>query len=111
MRSLLVQVLLLFLVSGETLKRSPLQVGLVTFTEKPHVGNFTRRVEGAHTKWVPGHVRHHSFIPAHLQHVFIPHVLFVHPYSHYREHIGGFGIGLDSGGRGAGHGFHVVFNF
>ena len=125
------QILLLFFASGEIAKRSPLQVGLVTFTEKPHLlHNVSHKtgispvIMGAHShKWIPGHVRHHSYIPAHLHHLYLPtqalllartvETVFVHPavYSPYRHHLGGFGIGLDVGGQGAGHGFHVVLDF
>ncbi|RZC42221.1 hypothetical protein BDFB_001737, partial [Asbolus verrucosus] len=138
-------VLLVVFAAGEIVKRSPLEVGLVTFTEKPphHIQNITKNgippvimdvIKPTHThKWIPGHVRHHAYIPAHLDHLYIPtlvskktllptHALllartvetvFVHPdiYSPYRHHYGGFGIGVDMGGHGAGHGFHVVFNF
>ncbi|XP_071056194.1 uncharacterized protein [Onthophagus taurus] len=68
-------------------------------------------------EWIPGHVEHHAFIPGHVHHVLIPTagVLVTtqhhsHPDSHvnvFKSHIGGFGVGLDNGGHGAGHGFHV----
>ncbi|XP_068906959.1 uncharacterized protein [Tenebrio molitor] len=127
MRSVIAQVLLLFFASGALVKRSPLQVGLVAITERPHLHNVTAKIAippvimSSHThKWIPGHVHHHSYIPAHLNHLYLPtHALllartvetvFVHP-DLYRHHIGGFGIGVNTGGHGAGHGFHVVFNF
>ncbi|GJQ77477.1 hypothetical protein Trydic_g20869 [Trypoxylus dichotomus] len=67
-------------------------------------------------EWVPGHVDHHSFIPGHVQHILLPpHAIFLddsvvlsHHYDvPYRQHYGGFGVGLDSSGHGAGHGFQV----
>lgn len=70
-----------------------------------------------------GHVKHHAYIPAHARNVFVP----AHPpglstaivptASHryqffeddkYRSHYGGFGVGVDYGGQGAGHGFQVT---
>lgn len=67
-------------------------------------------------EWVPGHVDHHSFIPGHIHHILLPPqtiflenpVVVAHHYDlPYRQHYGGFGVGLDSGGHGAGNGFHV----
>lgn len=67
-------------------------------------------------EWIPGHVEHHSFIPGHIHHILLPSnaiflddsVVLPHPYDvPYKQHYGGFGVGLDSGGHGAGHGFHV----
>ncbi|XP_063913711.1 uncharacterized protein LOC135130274 isoform X2 [Zophobas morio] len=112
MRTVIIQILLLFFASGEIAKRSPLQVGLVTFTEKPHLlHNVSHKtgispvIMGAHShKWIPGHA---------LLLARTVETVFVHPavYSPYRHHLGGFGIGLDVGGQGAGHGFHVVLDF
>lgn len=71
-----------------------------------------------------GHVKDHAYIPAHTRNVFLP----AHPpvlstviiptstYSYrqyyeddrYRTHYGGYGVGVDYGGQGAGHGFQVA---
>lgn len=75
-------------------------------------------------EWIPGHVRNHAYIPGHVHHVIVPastllvahpvhaavllHPVSMHPVPLYRKHYGGFGVGVDYGGHGAGHGFHVV---
>lgn len=82
--------------------------------------------ETAHVRreWVPGHVKHHSFIPAHSHSVYVPaRALVLAPavlaqstsqkYNFYeddtyRSHYGGFGVGVDYGGQGAGHGYQVA---
>lgn len=82
--------------------------------------------ETAHVRreWVPGHVKHHSFIPAHSHSVYVPaRALLLAPavlaqstsqkYNFYeddtyRSHYGGFGVGVDYGGQGAGHGYQVA---
>lgn len=137
--------------NSQVLKRSPLEIGLVSFTDttshfkfftttsrpllnnetlksKSDVSNPEHLIIHAHVKheWIPGHVHNHAFIPAHSHSVIIPapiilskavESVLVQPTAQklvfdgipYRHHYGGFGAGVDSGGPGAGHGYHVVF--
>lgn len=115
-------------------KRSPLEFGLVSFEDLAnHPSKFLRSGHHSliksnpyhqqlsvhhHHEWISGHVHNHAFIPAHAHNVFIPSPL---PKSSlivksvhnvivpYRTHYGGFGIGVNTGGPGAGHGYHVIF--
>ncbi|KAF5271903.1 hypothetical protein FQR65_LT05050 [Abscondita terminalis] len=106
-------------------KRSPLEVGLISFNNVPkfrlrktnitkHHHRNSYKTGHYHHTWIPGHVRDHAFIPAHEEHIFIPmhevvvtQPIVVQSSNLYRSQIGGFGIGVNFGGRGAGHGFHV----
>lgn len=123
------------------LKRSPLEIGLVSFNNVAKIHNNGNTIHDrakpkkstvdvplhpnvavhAHVAhvWIPGRVHDHSYIPAHVHHVLLPthalllsenvHAILVPPVSSnvYRNHIGGFGVGLGFGGQGAGHGFHI----
>lgn len=121
-------------------KRSPLELGLVSFNsvhpqfkiftraQRPLLSNESLKTKSenpenqhvllhSHSKheWIPGHVHNHAFIPAHSHNVFIPsHSILLTKSVHsiilpYRNHYGGFGIGINAGGPGAGHGYQVVF--
>nr|XP_023025986.1 uncharacterized protein LOC111513988 [Leptinotarsa decemlineata] len=124
-------------VESGLIKRSPLELGFVTFPEiekprraslfnktKPEMNSVenrldlslpvTSRITHSH-KWIPGRIKHHAYLPAHLHHIFIPLLIPVNPlaslrYEFYPKHFGGFGIGSHTGGQGAGHGFQIVFN-
>lgn len=130
------------LIKSSASKRSPLELGLVSFniahphykilssSERPSLLNNEQLktknennsdnqhvLLNTHTKheWIPGHVHNHAFIPAHSHNVFIPShsILLTKSTVHsiilpYRNHYGGFGIGINAGGPGAGHGYHVV---
>ncbi|KAK9727409.1 hypothetical protein QE152_g19181 [Popillia japonica] len=81
----------------------------VVSIKEPHHAHFR-------DEWIPGHVHDHSFIPGHFQHILLPsHTIYLddavvvsHDYDlPYRHHYGGFGVGLDTGGHGSGHGFHI----
>ncbi|KAK4887179.1 hypothetical protein RN001_003450 [Aquatica leii] len=113
------------------IKRAPLEVGLISFNDAPkylsHKTNLTKHrqrnsVKTGHSQhmWIPGYVRDHAFIPAHEEHVFIPtheviiaqpiHSILVQSNNVYKSHPGGFGVGVNFGGRGTGHGFHISTN-
>lgn len=68
--------------------------------------------------WLPGRVYHHAFIPPHLEHqpTATRSHLVIHDSHRNRgtighhgiDHLGGYGVGVDTGGQGAGHGWQVV---
>ncbi|KAF5277633.1 hypothetical protein FQA39_LY06126 [Lamprigera yunnana] len=110
------------------IKRAPLEIGLISFNDVPKHQflkvNLTRghhhtlKTGNTQHVWIPGYVKHHAYIPAHEHHIIIPphEVIVARPIQTlllplnsniYRTHIGGFGVGVDFGGRGAGHGFHI----
>ncbi|CAG9835813.1 unnamed protein product [Diabrotica balteata] len=128
---------LLNVCSAEIVKRSPLELGFVTFpeveksrfvlfnmTKVEEVKSPEKEFHGLSTKspiithsteWIQGYIKNHAFIPAHIHHIFIPFVISVKHHASYNEHIypeiiGGYGIGQQSGGQGAGHGFQILFN-
>ncbi|KAG5881292.1 hypothetical protein JTB14_010186 [Gonioctena quinquepunctata] len=128
---------MLFKVESRLIKRSPLELGFVTFPEiekpkRPILFNKTKpemkfeesgpdlslpvssRITHTH-EWIPGRIKHHAYLPAHIHHIFIPVLIHVNPpvhlgYDLYPKHYGGFGIGTYSGGQGTGHGYQIVFN-
>ncbi|KAJ8967163.1 hypothetical protein NQ314_003051 [Rhamnusium bicolor] len=80
----------------------------------------TNKISHTH-EWIPGQIRHHSFIPAHVHHIYLPLIItrtlqtvIVKPsenlYDFYPRHYGGYGLGSYAGGQGAGHGFQIIFN-
>lgn len=94
--------------------------GLTSYGASAHTFFLCRRI---FIEMFSGHVKHHAYIPAHARNVFVPArppVLstVVIPTStrrynlyeddRYRSHYGGFGVGVDYGGQGAGHGFQVA---
>lgn len=73
--------------------------------------------------FLSGHVKDHAYIPAHARDVFLPahpavlstmvvptptHKYQLYEDDRYRSHYGGFGVGIDYGGQGAGHGYQVA---
>ncbi|XP_057650959.1 uncharacterized protein LOC130890724 [Diorhabda carinulata] len=124
----------------EIVKRSPLELGFVTFpeVEKPRFvlfnmtkveevkspekdfHDFTSRTplvpKISHiSQWIQGEVKHHAFIPPHLQNIFMPVVISIKEplaavQQFYPDIIGGYGLGHHSGGQGAGHGYQIIFN-
>lgn len=96
---------------------------------KQNLTNHRNNLVNSHEHWVPGHVVNHAFIPGHIEHVLVPaehtlvvthsaihevHAVVLHPVNvHpevniYRKHFGGYGVGVEYGGHGAGHGFQVA---
>ncbi|KAJ8950239.1 hypothetical protein NQ318_006213, partial [Aromia moschata] len=121
------------------MKRSPMELGYVTFPKEieKHTGHVipnktntemdmeknsivlslpasTNKISHRR-EWIPGQIRDHSFIPAHIHHIFVPVVItrtvIVKPTENFYDYIprtiGGYGAGSYTGGQGAGHGFQI----
>lgn len=105
----------------------PLSVAVTTTAATGHIrrewipGKNCERRECSVFHMLLGHVKHHAYIPAHARNVFVPASVLstviiptssqrYHLYEddRYRSHYGGFGVGVDYGGQGAGHGFQVA---